>query len=154
MHGQLPTKYHVCTYGLIEVHRLQLTPHCRDCCPFFGGWSRLQTRRCAYCCLAWTMQARPRCWNNWQRKTSATSPLHKYQRGVQITLWFAILKKGWKNIRDLCCLSSGLQRKDGPVRWFQVERLGHWRSAQDPSLLEELLWEHRCTGKFSWPEQP
>lgn len=49
------------------------------------------------------------------------------------------LEERVKNIRDLCRLSSGLQRKDGPVRWFQVECLGHWRSAQDPSLLEELF---------------
>lgn len=52
---------------------------CRACCPFFGGWSRLQNRRCAYCCLAWTTLARPLCWNSWQPKISATSSPHKYK---------------------------------------------------------------------------
>lgn len=57
----------------------------------------------------------------------------------------------WMNqqsIDHLYFVSSGIQFKECSVRWLQVECLGHWGSAQDLPLLEELFWEHRCAGIF------
>lgn len=62
----------------VTFHQPWLCQNHRGCCPFFGGWSSLQIRRCVCCCSVWITLERPQCWSSWRPKISATSPRHKY----------------------------------------------------------------------------
>jgi len=42
---------------------------------------------------------------------------------------------------------TGFQHQKCPVSWVQVKCVGHWWSATNSTILEELLWTYRCPCK-------
>ena len=47
------------------------------------------------------------------------------------------------NIKSLVSSLAHTHNFREDPRWIQAQRVGHWRSARNPPLLEELLRKHR-----------